>query len=150
MTKKLEIHIIELPKVIRESKIGEELLDWLTFIENPNCERVKFKMGQNKALKEAKAKLDKISQNERMQKIAEWREKAILEEKAMYRYAMTQGRSEGIKQGIKEGIEQGIEQGIEKTKIEIAKNLLLQNVKLEVIEKSTGLSKEEIKKLKSA
>ena len=154
LTKKLEIHIIELPKVIRESKIGEELLDWLTFIENPNCERVKFKMGQNKALKEAKAKLDKISQNERMQKIAEWREKAILEEKAMYRYAMTQGRSEGIKQGIKEGIEQGIkegiEQGIEKTKIEIAKNLLLQNVKLEVIEKSTGLSKEEIKKLKSA
>lgn len=115
-------------------------------MENPNSERVKLKMGDNKALKEAKAKLDKISQDERMQKIAEWREKAILEEKLMYRYAMTQGRSEGIKQGIKEGIEQGIE----KTKIEIAKNLLSQNVKLEVIEKSTGLSKEEIKKLKSA
>lgn len=138
LTKKLEIHIIELPKVVRESKIGEELLDWLTFIENPNSERVKIKMGENKALKEAKAKLDKMSQDERMQKIAEWREKAILEEKAMYRYAMTQGRNEGRNEGISQ------------TKLEIAKKLLSQNVELEVIEKSTGLTKEEIEKLKSA
>lgn len=130
LTKKLEIHIIELPKIIKEEKVSEELLDWLEFLENPKSERVEKKMVKNKALKQAKCKLDKISQDEVMQRIAEWREKAILEEKAMYRYAMTQGKNE--------------------TKIEIAKKLLTEKVNIEIIEKATGLQKEEIEKLKSA
>ena len=138
LTKKLEIHIIELPKIIRETKIDEGLLDWLTFIEDPNSERVRVKMEKNKALKEAEIKLDKISQDEKMQKIAEWREKAILEEKAMYRYAMTHGREEGRKEGM------------EQSKIEIAKKLLSENVDLGIIEKATGLMKKEIERLKSA
>lgn len=138
LTKKLEIHIIELPKIKEKSNIDEELLDWLIFIENPNSERVKKKMRENKALKEAKSKLDKMSEDEKMQKIAEWREKAILEEKAMYRYAMTHG------------VEEGRKRGIEQSKIEIAKKLLSQNVNLEIIEKATGLQKEEIERLKSA
>ena len=37
-------------------------------------------MEENKELKEAKEKLDKITEDERMQQLAWWREKAIYEE----------------------------------------------------------------------
>ena len=37
-------------------------------------------MAENEELKEAKEKLDKITEDERMQQLAWWREKAIYEE----------------------------------------------------------------------
>ena len=49
--------------------------------------------------------------------------------------------------GYHEGIEQGIEQGSILTKEEIAKSLLEQNIDIEVISKSTGLTKDEIENL---
>ena len=52
-----------------------------------------------------------------------------------------------LKEAREKGIEQGIEKGIEQEKIEIAKELLNNNVSLDIIMKSTGLSKEEIEKL---
>lgn len=143
LTKKLEIHIIELPKIIKEDKVNEELLDWLEFIENPKSERVKKKMAVNKALKEAKGKLDKMSQDEVMQRIAEWREKAILEEKAMRRYAMT----EGLEEGKKLGKELGREEGKQEEKQKIAKKLLNKKTKISEIIEITGLTKKEIEKL---
>ena len=51
------------------------------------------------------------------------------------------------KKGIRKGIQQGIEQGAQQEKIDIAKNMLKDNVSLEMIEKYTGLSLEDIKKL---
>lgn len=61
----------------------------------------------------------------------------------IYNSRMYDAREKGFKQGYDEGIEQGIE----KNKIEIAKNLLNNNVDINVISLSTGLSQEEIKKL---
>ena len=51
---------------------------------------------------------------------------------------------------LKEAKEKGIEQGVEQEKIEIAKELLNNNVSLDIIMKSTGLSKEEIANLKKS
>ena len=69
----------------------------------------------------------------------------------IYNSRMYDAREKGFKQGYDEGIEQGIEQGIEKgieqNKIEIAKNLLNNNVDINIISLSTGLSQEEIKNL---
>ena len=48
---------------------------------------------------------------------------------------------------MQQGIEQGIEQGAQQEKIDIAKSMLKDNVSLEMIEKYTGLSLEDIKKL---
>jgi len=81
LTDKLEIVIIEMPK-IKEDEAGE-LMDWLMFLKNPNSERVKEKMGTNKELREAKEKLQNISEDEYMQRIAELRQKAIMDEKAI-------------------------------------------------------------------
>lgn len=65
----------------------------------------------------------------------------------IYNSRMYDAREKGFKQGYDEGIEQGIEKGIEQNKIEIAKNLLNNNVDINVISLSTGLSQEEIKNL---
>ena len=48
---------------------------------------------------------------------------------------------------IQKGINQGISQGIEQNKIEVAKKLLKNNVDINIIVDSTGLSKDEIEKL---
>ena len=61
----------------------------------------------------------------------------------IYNSRMYDAREKGFKQGYDEGIEKGIEQN----KIEIAKNLLNNNVDINVISLSTGLSQEEIKNL---
>ncbi len=94
LTDKLEIDIIELPKIKGRENEENELMDWLIFLDNPSSERVIRKMEENKNLKEAVEKLDEISADEKMQRIAELREKAIMDEKAIYR--------KGIKDGIKE------------------------------------------------
>jgi len=81
LTDKLELVIIEMPK-IKEDEAGE-LMDWLMFLQNPNSERVREKMGTNKELREAKEKLQDISEDEYMQRIADLRQKAIMDEKAI-------------------------------------------------------------------
>ena len=56
---------------------------------------------------------------------------------------------EGYEQGLEQGMSQGLEQGSVNEKYEIAKNLLDNNVSIDIIIKSTGLSKEKIEELKN-
>lgn len=53
-------------------------------------------------------------------------------------------------QGIEEGIEKGIEKGLRESKLEIAKNLLGLGTEIEFVSKGTGLSIEEVKKIKKS
>lgn len=85
LTDKLEFHIIELPKIKNANCDDKELLNWLYFLDNPESEKVKEVMKENEELKEAVDKLETISQDEKMRYLAELREKAILDEKAIYR-----------------------------------------------------------------
>ena len=85
LTDKLEFHIIELPKIKNANCDDKALLDWLYFLDNPESEKVKEVMKENKELKEAVDKLETISQDDKMRYLAELREKAILDEKAIYR-----------------------------------------------------------------
>ena len=50
--------------------------------------------------------------------------------------------------GLQQGLQQGIQQGSLQTKLDIAKNMLSLNMKIEDISKATGLEVEEIEKLK--
>jgi predicted transposase/invertase (TIGR01784 family) len=47
-----------------------------------------------------------------------------------------------------DGIKKGMEQGMKNEKIEIAKSLLEHNISIDIIMESTGLTKEEIEKLR--
>ncbi len=135
LTQKLEIDIIELPKIIGKEKEQDNLLDWLYFLENPKSERVTEKMKENENLKEAVKKLDNLSEDERMQRIADLRQKAIMDEKAIY------------EKGLEVGIEKGIMEGSRKEKIEIAKKMLELKIDKETIAEATGLTEQEIEKI---
>ncbi|MGN1301822.1 MAG: hypothetical protein ACI4U9_04810, partial [Clostridia bacterium] len=73
-------------------------------------------------------KIDDLTKEERKQRIAELREKAIMDEKAIYA--------------------KGLDVGEENNKIKIAKKMLAENMPIEVIIKMTELTKEKIEKLK--
>ena len=129
LTEKLEIDIIELPKIEGKEKESGRLLDWLYFLENPRSRRVTEKMEESKEIKEAVEKLDSLSEDERMQRIADLREKAILDEKAIYA----------------KGLDDGIREGKQKEKLEIAKKLKSEGISIEKIKQITGLTEKEIK-----
>ncbi len=135
LTDKFEFDIIELSKIKGREDEKDQLLDWLIFLENPESERVIRKMKENENLKEAVEKLDRISEDEKMQRIIELREKAIRDEHAIYA------------KGVDDGIEKGITKGAKQEKLQIAENMLKEGTSIEFIEKVTGLTKEEIEKI---
>ena len=147
LTQKLEIDIIELPKIIGKEKEQDNLLDWLYFLENPKSERVTKKMKENENLKEAVKKLDNLSEDEKMQRIADLRQKAIMDEKAIYEKGLEVGIEKGIQRGMEKGIEKGIMEGSQKEKIEIAKKMLELKIDKETIAEATGLTEQEMEKI---
>lgn len=64
-------------------------------------------------------------------------------------YADMYIRVEDEERGIQKGLERGMEKGIEQVKIEVARNLLKMGMDLLAIMQATGLSKEEIEKIKA-
>ncbi len=87
LTDKIEIHIIELDKVLEEYKKDNtnEKAQWMMFINNPNTEEVQKVVEKNKKIKEATVEVRKMSEDEKLRKLAELREKAIMDEKDIYR-----------------------------------------------------------------
>ena len=84
----------------------------------------------------------------------EWEKEkmAELKELAIRKDALDEGHDLGYEEGISIGIEQGIEQGIStglsQGKVEIAKNMLKDNVSIDLISTYTGLTLDEISALK--
>lgn len=85
-------------------------------------------MEENEEIKKAKEELDKISQDAKERRLAELRDKALMDEIVI--------RDSGYNEGKKE------------TQIEIAKNMLNKNFNVKQISELTDLSAEEIEKLK--
>jgi predicted transposase/invertase (TIGR01784 family) len=71
-------------------------------------------------------------------------EKQAKDAKSREVFVQQEARQEGIAEGIKKGIAEGVEEGIKK----VALNMLLKKLDEKIISESTGLSVEEIKKLK--
>ena len=105
LTDKLEIVIIELPKARRIYKQDEEnkISQWMMFLDDPNNEEVDEIMAKNKDIRKAIEELEQVSGDEKLQRIAELREKAIRDEHATQEYYKTQ-RTEGTEEnnGLKE------------------------------------------------
>ena len=134
LTNKFEIHILELGKVKEEYRKNKEnkKAQWLLFLDNPELKEVEEIMERNKEVKEAVIKVRKMSKDEKLQRLADLREKAIMDEKAIYQAGLNNGKEEGRVETMKE----------------VAKKLLKQNMKIENVSEITGLTIEEIEKLK--
>ena len=101
-------------------------------------------MEENKNIKKAIDELEQVSGNARLRRIAELKEKYIRDEQSSIEYA----QDEGFKHGEAKGRAIGRAEGEKSKSIEIAKNLLKQNVVIDIISNATGLSPEEIESLK--
>ncbi|MGN1270781.1 MAG: Rpn family recombination-promoting nuclease/putative transposase [Clostridia bacterium] len=143
MTEDLEIHIIEIPKINRMLENGK-LKKWILFLENPEGEETKKMAEKEKEIKEAIETLEDISSDETKERIAELRQKYIMDKKSELRTA----KEIGIKEGIKEGFKKGLEEGSKNEKTEIVKKMLQENIAIEIITKITSLTQEEIEKIK--
>ena len=108
-----------------------KLKKWILFLENPEGEETKRMAEKEKEIKEAIETLEDISSDETKERIAELRQKYIMDTKSQLRTAE----------------EKGLKKGIEKRNIEIAKKMLQENIAIETIIKITGLTKEEIEKI---
>ena len=135
LTDALEIHIIELSKIKREYKKNKEnrKVQWMMFLDNPNTEEVEEIMEENKEIREAVVEVHKMSKDEKIRKLAELREKAIMDEKEIYSTGYHKGEKLGYIKGEKSGYSKGHLEGEKNEKIKIAKIL-----------KEKGMSKEEI------
>ena len=141
LTDDLELHIIELPKMRNNKATGKDkkLIEWLSFLNNPESKEVTNYMKNNESMKKAKEKLNTMSEDERIRRLAELREKAILDELEVKAYNYRKGKNDGLQQGRAEGLEQ-------KNK-EIAKKMKKKGFLIEDIIEITNLSKQEIEQL---
>ncbi len=124
LTDYFELYIIELPKIYNKRQ-GEEdkLFEWMRFLENPVSREVEVIMKNNDGIKKAKEKLEEISNDEIMQKLAEWKEAAAHDEASTIATAKIE------------------------EKRNIAIKMIRNGIKLDLIKEITGLSEEEIKTL---
>lgn len=157
LTDVLEIVIIELPKIYRKRDKKDKLLEWTYFLDNPKSEEVEEIMKENEGIKKANEKLEEISDDEIMQRIAEWKADGIRIEKGRQakqarlerrlkelEEEQERVRKESIKQGLEEGRRKGIEQGKREEVIKMVKSLEKEGLDVSFIMKVTGLTKEEI------
>ena len=128
LTEDLEIHIIEIPKINRMLENGK-LKKWILFLENPEGEETKRMAEKEKEIKEAIETLEDISSDEEKERIAELRQKYIIDRTSEIRTAKEIGVKEGMKKGIKD----------------VAKKMLQKDIPMEIISELTGLTEEEIK-----
>ena len=133
LTDDFELHIIELTKIRKEKATGKDkkLLEWLSFLEDPESEEVTGYMERNKNIKKAKEKLNTLSADEEMRILAELREKAIRDEISLKKGSYNEGLAEGLIQKNKEN----------------AKKMKEEGINIETIIKITNLTKQEIEKL---
>ena len=128
-----EIHFIELPKFneignkeyVENVEKMDALEKWLEFLIEPESNTVRQLELSNKEIKLAKSELYRLSMD------SEEREKYNMREKAIY------DRISALEGAREEG------------KLEVAKKLLIANVDMDIIVSSTGLSEDELMKIKN-
>ena len=130
----LEIDILEFKKVPKNDK--SNLATWLRFLNTDDKEELDKMAVRNEAFKSAVCKYMELTYDEAIRMLAEENEKAWKDRQAEIKYAKEEGKAEGMAEGK------------HNREIEIAKNLLGMFIPIDQIKKATGLSKEEIEKLR--
>ncbi len=142
VTDKIEIHIIDLKKFRKKKEPKGELADWLNLILG-NEEEIAMASKKNKTI----AKVD-----EENKKLSKKKELQAMYDLSRQMYELDQKSKEAriakeIEERVEECVKERIEAKVKKYKETIAKELLKIGIKIEDIEKTTKLTKEEIKKL---
>ena len=138
LTEDLEIVILELPKVMKlyNKYPNNKAYQWLMFLDNPNSKEVGAIMKENKEIKSIADTLEQVSGDEKLRRIAELKEKAILDEKAALDYATEKGRAEGLAEGMAQFNA-------------LILNMFKNGATIEQLEKFTGLDRKKLEGIKN-
>ena len=122
-------YFIELPKFRKQNPdMNEKINQWLAFIDDYDREMVKVAEEKNEKLKKARIEMNYLTGEAETRRLAELREKWEMDRVSAINYATRKGKKENS--------------------IEIAKEMLNENMSIEMIMKFTKLTREEIEKLK--
>jgi len=139
LTDHLRIIYLELNKYkITKDNINDKLTKWVDFLTNPiDLEKSTF---EDEDIEKARKKLEFISSDDKERASLEAIKEGLFDQYSSFNI----GKKEGIEEGLKEGLKEGEKKG----KIEMARNMLKDNVDINIISKYSCLSIEEINKLK--
>jgi predicted transposase/invertase (TIGR01784 family) len=137
----IEIHFLELPKLDEEAVSMEQggLVNWLLFLKGADQSKWEVLTMNEPVLKKAMDTLEFLSQNDEARRQYEARQRYLHDEASMYeaaKIAEAKGRTEGEAKGKADAQK------------EIAYKLLALGIELSVIAEASGLSADEIKKLR--
>ena len=126
--KGMKWYFIELPKFRKaHPNMDEKLNQWLAFIDDNDRGKIKMAEKKNKTLEKARKEMTYLTGDEEIRRLAELREKWEMD----WNSSMDYSKKEGAKE----------------KNLENAKKMKEEKIPIETIEKITGLTKEEIKKL---
>jgi predicted transposase/invertase (TIGR01784 family) len=158
LTDVMEIHTLELRKLPDAPNTGcadekeGKLLDWLRLIRSEDEEEMEMLAAKTEEMKMTVGRLKRLSADERTRMLYEARELYLMDEASRRKAAVAKGRAEGMAEGEAkgraEGKAEGLAEGEAKGKLEMAKQMLLDGIDIEVISRVSGISAEEIKNLK--
>ena len=150
LTDHLQIHMIELKKFkFKDNNLPKDLNCWLGFFTNKDMEAYMSEIVKEKPImEEAHKRYNNFIRSRLM--MTEY------EKKELYQYdkqvSLEDKRREGIKEGIEEGIKKGRKEGklegLKEGQISMAKAMKKDGADIKLISKYTGLSIEEIRKLR--
>ena len=144
----IEWWFIELPKFRKMHKdINSKIEQWLLFIDDEEKELVKMAEEKNRTLQKAREKMDYLTGDAAVRRLAELREIWELDYNSDINYAREKGEKSGLKRGRKEGRAEGRAEGKKEEKKEIAKKLLKLQMPIEQISEITSLTGDEIKNI---
>ena len=153
----LESYHVILPNVKEKyynEREKDELVRKLVILVEERDEELQKLIDANMELRPVGKKMVEISRDEELNGIYDREEHERRVRNSLIEDALedgwNRGKKEGIEAGKKEGKEQGIKEGKAQGIKEVAKNLIKQGIDEAIISESTGLTKEEIAKLKSS
>ncbi len=141
MTDKLELHFLELPKLIENKKEeNKRLRQWLEFICNKRKGEIEMAVRENEKIAKASQEWEYLRGDEAVKRMAFLREK--------WERDWNNGMHSAEEAGIEKGMKQGEKRGIKKGKEEITIKMLEEGIDEKIILKVTSLTLEEIEKIK--
>ena len=140
LTDDIEIHFLELPKLVKPYNLSDHLARWLTFLKGVQPSKCGELAMDKPELKKAMTTLEFLSQDEEARMLYEMRKKALMDERSALDTAEKRGKEKGKKEGKKEGKIEG--------KIEAIKNMLKFGVSVSLLAEANDMTEEEILKIK--
>lgn len=147
----IEFHFLELRKLQKAiDEMNDPLDEWSAFIRLSGSlseEDMSKLEHKNPILKKAHKALDIISQDSKTRLEYDKRQAAIYFYERTLEKKFQDGKAEGIAEGKAEGIAEGKAEGSYERNIEIARQMKREGLGIDLVQRVTGLSVEEIERL---